>query len=263
MKTVIDFKNSKQQGKKISMVTCYDFWSAKIIDESEIDAVLVGDSVAMVMHGFETTINAEIEMMCYHIAAVKRGLKDKLLIADLPFLAHKKGTKFLMEAIDKLMKAGAQAIKIEGADDNIELIQYIVRTGIPVMGHVGLTPQSVHQLGGYKLQGKNDKASNKLLDDAQKLEQSGCFSIVLEMLPFELSKKITEELSIPTIGIGAGPFTNGQILVLQDMLGLSKDFQPKFLRKYLNGYELILNSLNKFNDDVKNQIYPDLNESYL
>lgn len=263
MKTVIDFKNSKQQGKKISMVTCYDFWSAKIIDESEIDAVLVGDSVAMVMHGFETTINAEIEMMCYHIAAVKRGLKDKLLIADLPFLAHKKGSKFLMEAIDKLMKAGAQAIKIEGADDNIELIQYIVRTGIPVMGHLGLTPQSVHQLGGYKLQGKNDKASNKLLDDAQKLEQAGCFSIVLEMLPFELSKKITEELSIPTIGIGAGPFTNGQILVLQDMLGLSKDFQPKFLRKYLNGYELILNSLNKFNDDVKNQIYPDLNESYL
>jgi len=262
MKTVNEFKKLKSQSKKISMVTCYDYWSAKIIDESDIDAVLVGDSAAMVMHGFETTINAEIEMMCYHTAAVKRGLKNKLLISDLPFLSNRKGISFLMESIDKLMKAGAQAVKIEGADDNLELIQYVIKSGIPVMGHIGLTPQFVHQFGGYKLQGKDEKAAEKFLDDAKKLEDAGCFAIVLEMMPSELSAKITKELSIPTIGIGAGPFTDGQILVLQDLLGMSKDFQPKFLRKYLNGFELILNSLNKFNDDVKNQNYPNKEESY-
>jgi len=262
MKTVNEFKKLKSQSKKISMVTCYDYWSAKIIDESDIDAVLVGDSAAMVMHGFETTINAEIEMMCYHTAAVKRGLKNKLLISDLPFLSNRKGIGFLMESIDKLMKAGAQAVKIEGADDNLELIQYVIKSGIPVMGHIGLTPQFVHQFGGYKLQGKDEKAAEKFLDDAKKLEDAGCFAIVLEMMPSELSAKITKELSIPTIGIGAGPFTDGQILVLQDLLGMSKDFQPKFLRKYLNGFELILNSLNKFNDDVKNQNYPNKEESY-
>ncbi|MDH7604233.1 MAG: 3-methyl-2-oxobutanoate hydroxymethyltransferase [Melioribacter sp.] len=262
MKTVNEFKKLKSQSKKISMVTCYDYWSAKIIDESDIDAVLVGDSAAMVMHGFETTINAEIEMMCYHTAAVKRGLKNKLLISDLPFLSNRKGISFLMESIDKLMKAGAQAVKIEGADDNLELIQYVINSGIPVMGHIGLTPQFVHQFGGYKLQGKDEKAAEKFLDDAKKLEDAGCFAIVLEMMPSELSAKITKELSIPTIGIGAGPFTDGQILVLQDLLGMSKDFQPKFLRKYLNGFELILNSLNKFNDDVKNQNYPNKEESY-
>jgi len=262
MKTINEFKKLKSQSKKISMVTCYDYWSAKIIDESDIDAVLVGDSAAMVMHGFETTINAEIEMMCYHTAAVKRGLKNKLLISDLPFLSNRKGISFLMESIDKLMKAGAQAVKIEGADDNLELIQYVIKSGIPVMGHIGLTPQFVHQFGGYKLQGKDEKAAEKFLDDAKKLEDAGCFAIVLEMMPSELSAKITKELSIPTIGIGAGPFTDGQILVLQDLLGMSKDFQPKFLRKYLNGFELILNSLNKFNDDVKNQNYPNKEESY-
>lgn len=262
MKTINEFKKLKSTGKKISMVTCYDYWSAKIIDESDIDAVLVGDSAAMVMHGFETTINAEIEMMCYHTAAVRRGLKNKLLISDLPFLSNRKGISFLMESIDKLMKAGAQAVKIEGADDNLDLIQYVVKSGIPVMGHIGLTPQFVHQFGGYKLQGKDEQAAEKFLDDAKKLEDAGCFSIVLEMMPSELSAKITKELSIPTIGIGAGPFTDGQILVLQDLLGMSKDFQPKFLRKYLDGFELILNSLNKFNYDVKNQNYPNKDESY-
>lgn len=262
MKTINEFKKLKSLGKKISMVTCYDYWSAKIIDESDIDAVLVGDSAAMVMHGFDTTINAEVEMMCYHTAAVKRGLKNKLLIADLPFLSNRKGISFLMESIDKLMKAGAQAVKIEGADDNLELIQYVVKSGIPVMGHIGLTPQFVHQFGGYKLQGKDEQAAEKFIDDARRLQDAGCFSIVLEMMPSELSYKITKELKIPTIGIGAGPFTDGQILVLQDLLGMSKDFQPKFLRKYLNGFELILNSLNKFNDDVKNQNYPNKDESY-
>ncbi len=262
MKSILEFKKFKEENKKISMITCYDYWSAKIIDESNIDAVLVGDSTAMVMHGYETTINADIEMMCFHVAAVKRGLKNKLLIVDLPFLAHRKGKNYLIESIDKLMKCGAQAIKIEGADDNIDLIQYIVKTGIPVMGHLGLTPQSYFQLGGYRLQGKDKLSAEKIISDSKKLEAAGCFAIVLEMIPSEISREITQVLTIPTIGIGAGLFTDGQILVLQDMLGLNRDFQPKFLRKYLNGYELILNSLNNFDDDVKKRNYPNENESY-
>lgn len=262
MKTVLEFQKIKQEGKKISVVTCYDYWSARIIDESDIDAVLVGDSAAMVMHGFETTINAEIDMMRYHVAAVRRGLKNKLLIADMPFLVHRKGLNVLMDAIDVLFKAGAQAVKIEGADDNIELIEHLVKSGIPVMGHLGLTPQSVHQIGGYKLQGKDIQTAEKIINDSKLLEKAGCFSIVLEMVPSEIAKQITNDLTIPTIGIGAGPYTNGQVLVLQDLLGMSKNFEPKFLRKYLNGYELIKEALNKFNNDVKNQNYPNKNESY-
>lgn len=262
MKTVLEFQKIKQEGKKISVVTCYDYWSARIIDESDIDAVLVGDSAAMVMHGFETTINAEIDMMRYHVAAVRRGLKNKLLIADMPFLVHRKGLNVLMDAIDVLFKAGAQAVKIEGADDNIELIEHLVKSGIPVMGHLGLTPQSVHQIGGYKLQGKDIQTAEKIINDSKLLEKAGCFSIVLEMVPTEIAKQITNDLTIPTIGIGAGPYTNGQVLVLQDLLGMSKNFEPKFLRKYLNGYELIKEALNKFNNDVKNQNYPNKNESY-
>lgn len=262
MKTVLEFQKIKQEGKKISVVTCYDYWSARIIDESNIDAVLVGDSAAMVMHGFETTINAEIDMMRYHVAAVRRGLKNKLLIADMPFLVHRKGLNVLMDAIDVLFKAGAQAVKIEGADDNIELIEHLVKSGIPVMGHLGLTPQSVHQIGGYKLQGKDIQTAEKIINDSKLLEKARCFSIVLEMVPSEIAKQITNDLTIPTIGIGAGPYTNGQVLVLQDLLGMSKNFEPKFLRKYLNGYELIKEALNKFNNDVKNQNYPNKNESY-
>jgi 3-methyl-2-oxobutanoate hydroxymethyltransferase len=262
MKTVNDFLKIYNDGKKISVVTCYDFWSARIIDESDVDAVLVGDSAAMVMHGFETTVNAEIEMMTYHVSAVKRGIKNKFLIADLPFLAHRKGSVFLMETIDKFMKAGAQAVKIEGVENHLDLIEHVVKSGVPVMGHLGLTPQSVHQLGGFKLQGKKNDSANKIIEDAKTLESVGCFSIVLEMIPAELAKQITENISIPTIGIGAGHFTNGQVLVLQDLLGMSKDFQPKFLRKYLEGFQLIKNSLNNYNNDVKNEKYPSEGESY-
>ncbi len=261
MKTINDFKKSYEDGRKISVVTCYDFWSAKIIAETGIDAVLVGDSAAMVMHGFETTVNAEIEMMTYHVAAVKRGLQNKFLIADLPFLVHRKGKKVLMDCVDKFMKAGAQAVKIEGAGDNIKLINYVVKSGVPVMGHLGLTPQSVHQFGGFKLQGNNGTAE-RIIDDAKSLESAGCFSIVLEMIPSELAKEITGSISIPTIGIGAGIHTSGQVLVLQDVLGMSKDFQPKFLRKYLDGFNLIKDSLNKYNSDVKNKNYPSKGESY-
>jgi len=262
MKTVQEFSSMKLAGKKISVATCYDHWSALILDESDVDAVLVGDSAAMVMHGFDTTINAELEMMSYHVAAVKRGLRNKFLIADLPFLAHKKGLAFLTNAVDTLMKAGAQAVKLEGAEQNIESIKHLVSAGIPVMGHLGLTPQSIHQLGGNKLQGNDASSSERILKDAQSLEEAGCFAIVLEMVPAKLAKTITETLSIPTIGIGAGVHTSGQVLVLQDLLGCSKDFHPKFLRKYLEGFSLMKSALNAYNADVKEQKFPSDRESY-
>lgn len=261
MKSVQEFMSMKKGKKKISIVTCYDYWSARIIDESNIDAVLVGDSAAMVMHGFETTVNADLEMMTLHTAAVKRGT-NKFIIADLPFLVHKKGDKELFDSIDKLMKAGANAIKIEGANGNIELIKNIVASGIPVMGHLGLTPQSVNTFGGFKLQGVDKSSSVKILKDALLLERAGCFSIVLEMIPTVLAKRITNSLTIPTIGIGAGVGTSGQVLVLQDLLGISKGFAPKFLKKYLNGYELIKEALDNFNNDVKQKKYPGEKESY-
>lgn len=262
MKSIIEFGKMKSAGKKISLVTCYDFWSAKIIDDSNIDAVLVGDSGAMVMHGFETTISAEIEMMCYHVAAVKRATK-KFIIADLPFLEHKKGKENLYQSVDRLFKAGANAVKIENADGNLELVKDLTQTGIPVMGHLGLVPQSINQLGGYKKQGGNEKSSNKIFEDSLKLQEAGCFSIVLEMVPSDLAKKITNELIIPTIGIGAGPETDGQVLVLTDLLGMDKEFHPKFVRKYLQGYNLILDSLNTYNDDVKKKNFPSSQESNL
>lgn len=262
MKTVEDFQKFYNERKKISMITCYDYWSAKIIDESEIDAVLVGDSVAMVMHGFETTVNADVEMMVFHTAAVHRGLKNKFLVTDMPFLAHKKGRDFLAESVDKIFKAGAQAVKIEGADDNLADIKFLVKSGIPVMGHLGLTPQSVHQLSGFKLQGKTDAKAKQMIEDAKLLEQAGCFSIVLEMVPADLAKKITEEINIPTIGIGAGQFTSGQILVLQDLLGMSNTFSPKFLRKYLNGFNVLQTALNQYSQDVSKKIFPSEKESF-
>ncbi len=262
MDTIKDFQKNRDAGKKITMVTCYDYWSACIINESEIDAVLVGDSTAMVMHGYKTTVNADVDMIAYHTRAVRKGLPDKLLIADMPFLAHKKSREFLVESIDKLFKSGAQAIKIEGAGDTLYDIEYLTNSGIPVMGHVGLTPQSVHKFGGFKLQGKKEDTAQKILEDAKALAKAGCFAIVLEMIPSNLAKQITDEINIPTIGIGAGKFTSGQILVLQDLLGLTKAFSPKFLRKYLNGYELIKNALNEYSADVKKESFPSEVESY-
>lgn len=244
------------------MITCYDHWSAQIIDQSNIDAVLVGDSTAMVMHGYENTINADIEMMAFHTAAVKKGLKQKVLITDLPFLSHLKGRKQLIENVDKVFKAGASAVKIEGTQNTLEDIDYLVKGGIPVMGHIGMTPQSYHQFGGFKLQGNGDGKSNLIFEEAKKLEDAGCFAIVLEMIPTELAKKITDNINIPTIGIGAGKYTSGQILVLQDLLGMNATFNPKFLKKYMDGFSLIKDALNNYDNDVKKKTFPSDNESY-
>ena len=262
MKSVIEFQKFRDSRRKISMVTCYDYWSARIISSTDIDAVLVGDSASMVMHGFETTTSANLDMIKSHVLAVNKGLKDKLLIADLPFLAHRKGLKALMEGVDTLIKSGAQAVKIEGAGDNTDLIRHVVNSGVPVMGHIGLTPQSILKIGGFKVQGKDHSSADGLLDAARDLEQAGCFGIVLELVPSEVGREITEKLNIPTIGIGAGKFTSGQVLVLQDLLGVDNEFNPKFLRKYLNGFDLIKNALNNYNYDVKNLQFPAEEESY-
>ncbi len=256
MNTILDFQKKKLNQQKITMVTGYDFTFAKIIQKTNLDCVLVGDSLAQVMHGHSTTLKATAQMMALHTAAVVRGLPNKFIIADMPFLSTRKGLKHTMDCVDLVMKAGAQAIKIEGADGHLSLIKHITESGIPVMGHLGLTPQSIHQLGGPKIQGRKSEQATKILNDAVSLEKAGCFSIVLECVPSILAKEISEVLKIPTIGIGAGSDTDGQVLVLQDMLGMNPDFHPKFLKKYLNGSELIINALNNYVTDVTTKNFP-------
>lgn len=253
----------KQQGQKISMVTCYDYWSAKIISSTSIDAVLVGDSVAMTTHGSDSTLPTTVELMAMHTQWVHRGLNQKkLLIADLPFMSYRGSRQTSIDAVTTLMQAGAQAVKLEGADGNLELIQHIVQSGVPVMGHLGLTPQSVHQLGGYKVQARDSVMAQKLIKDAKALEEAGCFSVVLECIPSNLAAQVSQELTIPTIGIGAGIETDGQILVLHDLLGLNPDFKPKFVRQYLSGFELIKQALNQYSTSVQEQTFPSVNEAF-
>jgi 3-methyl-2-oxobutanoate hydroxymethyltransferase len=258
-----DFKAYKNEGRKISMVTCYDHWSARIINTTDIDCVLVGDSLAMVMHGHSTTINATTAMMALHTAAVVRGATEKFIVADLPFLSYRKSLTENMNAVEQIMQAGAHALKLEGARGNLELVRHIVDSGVPVMGHLGLTPQSIHQLGGFKVQGRGQKEYLDLVQDAQALEEAGCFSVVLECVPSPLAKEISHTLKIPTIGIGAGSETDGQVLVLHDMLGMNPSFKPKFLRTYLDGFELIKNALNDYHQEVNKKEFPTEKESYL
>ena len=262
MKTIHDFEKKKASGQKITMVTCYDFTFAKLIQNSNIDCVLVGDSLAQVMHGHSTTLKASAKLMALHTAAVVRGMPSKFVVADMPFLSTRKGLKHAMDCVDLVMKAGAQAIKIEGADGHTELITHIVESGVPVMGHLGLTPQSIHQLGGPKIQGKKSDQALKILNDARTLEKAGCFSLVLECVPAVLAADITKTLKIPTIGIGAGSATDGQVLVLQDLLGMNPDFHPKFLKKFLNGSELITTALNTYVAEVGSSHFPMKEQSY-
>ncbi|MGL1930429.1 MAG: 3-methyl-2-oxobutanoate hydroxymethyltransferase [Desulfotalea sp.] len=259
---ILDFKAYKEDHKIISMITCYDSWSATIIEDSQINCILVGDSLAMTMHGHDSTIPADIDLMALHTRAVRRGAPTAFIIGDMPFLSYRKGLVESMNCVHKLFSAGANAVKIEGYDGNEEIIKHTVESGLPVMGHIGLTPQFVNQIGGYKVQGKTDEHAQKILDDALALEKAGCFSIVLECVPSDVGKMISEKLSIPTIGIGAGNNCDGQVLVLQDMLGLNKKFQPKFVRKFLQGYEDIRNALNEYDDVVKDKSFPGKEESY-
>lgn len=258
-----DFKRKKEEHQKISVITCYDYPSACIVAESNIDCVLVGDSVAMAVHGHETTIMATMEMMILHTQAVARGLKQQFLISDLPFLCHKTSLAQMVENVKLLLQAGAKAVKIEGEDvDTCEKISYLVNAGVPVVGHIGLTPQSIHQLGGYKVQGKSQEEAEKLIRQAQQLEKAGCFALVIECVPQQLALAITQSVKIPTIGIGAGPHTDGQVLVWHDMLGLQTEFNPKFVKRYLQGKDLLLNALNTYAQQVQQVSFPTEEHSF-
>jgi 3-methyl-2-oxobutanoate hydroxymethyltransferase len=259
---VLDFQDYKTRGEKIVMLTCYDYTSARIVEDSDVDLILVGDSAAMVMHGHGTTIPADIEMMCRHIESVSRGARDKFIVGDMPFLSFRQSLTDNIRAVASVMQAGAHAVKLEGIEGNSETIRHIVKSGVPVMGHLGLTPQSVNQLGGYRVQGRGDSAAALLKQEAKDCEQAGCFALVLECVPDDLAAEITAELNIPTIGIGAGARTDGQVLVMQDLLGLSNDFKPKFVRNYIDGRSVLLDAFNAYASDVKTGNFPAPDESY-
>lgn len=262
MKSIHDFAKKKSTGTKITMLTCYDYTFARIMNESEVDCILVGDSAAMLMHGQKTTLNISTALMAVHTAAVVRGAPDKFVIGDLPFMSYRKSLSENVKNVEKMMKAGAHAVKLEGAVGNLELIRHLVDSGVPVMGHLGLTPQSVNQLGGFKVQGKLESEQERIFKEAHSLEKAGCFSIVLECVPQDLAKKITKSLEIPTIGIGAGPDCDGQVLVLQDMLGMNNQFKPQFLRTYFEGFQEIKKSFNHYHQDVIDGKFPSAKESY-
>ncbi|WP_347251940.1 3-methyl-2-oxobutanoate hydroxymethyltransferase [Legionella sp.] len=252
-----DFKRKKQLKSKISMLTCYDYPSARIIAESNIDCVLVGDSVAMAVHGHPTTIMATIDMMELHTQAVARGLTTHFLIADLPFLGHRASLAETIANVKRLLQAGAQAVKIEGGDpDTCQTIAYLVAAGIPIIGHIGLTPQSIHQLGGYKVQGREQDQAALLLQQARNLEAAGCFALVIECVPQQLAKTITDSLAIPTIGIGAGVHTDGQVLVWHDLLGLQTEFKLKFVKQYSQAKEMVLTAINAYAQEVHKAEFP-------
>lgn len=265
--TINDFMKMKNSSTKITVVTCYDYTSAKIINNTKIDVILVGDSVANVMYGYDSTTSATIDMLCAHTKAVNKAIVDdkskKFLISDLPFMCNRGSLDSIINSVQKLIQSGANAIKIEGCDkQNCEIIEYLTTSGIPVMGHIGLTPQYINTLGGYKVQGKSNSDAENIINQAIKLEKSGCFSIVLECIPNSLAKEISQKISIPTIGIGAGPDTDGQVLVLQDLLGMNKDFKPKFVKQYINAYGLIKNALDSYCLEVKQYKFPNKDTSF-
>jgi 3-methyl-2-oxobutanoate hydroxymethyltransferase len=252
---ITDFYDYRKPGPKISMVTAYDYTMASIAAEAAVDCVLVGDSAAMVMHGHPSTIAATTDMMALHTAAVARAVKNKLVVADMPFLSVRKGLAAAMESVEALARAGAQAVKIEGLDGHAEIVSHIIGSDIPVMGHLGLTPQSINRLGGYRTQGRDQASAEKLASDALRLQKLGCFALVLECVPAALAARVTAQLRIPVIGIGAGPHTDGQVLVLQDMLGLYGE-PPSFVKKYLDGRKLAAEALDAFDSEVKAGAFP-------
>lgn len=259
---ILNFPERKKNHDRLVMVTCYDYTMATIVAESPVDMVLVGDSAAMVVHGHDTTLPISVEEMAAHVRAVRRGAPDKFIVADLPFLACRKGLEPAMHAVETLMKAGAEAVKLEGIRGQEEIVRHIVESGVPVMGHLGLTPQSVKQLGGFKVQGKTADSRDRLRWEALACQDAGCFSLVLECVPESLAAEITRSLDIVTIGIGAGQDTDGQVLVLHDLLGLTPGPRPRFVRTFLDGRSLVLNALDEFTDDVRQGGFPAPAERY-
>ena len=249
--------------KKIVCLTAYDYPTARLLDEAGVDVILVGDSLAMVLLGYDSTLPVTLDEMLHHARAVRRGTKHALLVADMPFGSyHSDNSESLRNAVRFVKEAGVEAVKVEGGERRLELIARLTEAEIPVMGHIGLTPQSVNALGGYRVQGKTTDGAEQLLRDARAVEAAGAFAVVLEAVPRELAAQITRELRIPTIGIGAGPDCDGQILVVHDLLGLTFDQTPKFARKYANVGEVISNAVRGYCEDVRNGGFPSDSESY-
>jgi len=259
---VLDFPGRKRAHEPLVMVTCYDYTTACIAQASDIDLLLVGDSAAMVMHGHADTLPISVADMASHVAAVRRGAPDTFIVADMPFLSFRKGLEAAMQAVEALVKAGADAVKIEGIRGHADVVRHVVESGIPVMGHLGLTPQSVRQLGGFRVQGRSEDDRARLLREARESQAAGCFALVLECVPEALATEITRVLDIATIGIGAGAGTDGQVLVIQDLLGLTTEFRPRFVRSYVDGRAMILEALNRFARDVKAGDFPAPQERY-
>ncbi len=262
MKTIHDFIEAKERKEKITMISTYDYWSAKLCQEAEVDCILVGDSLGMVIQGKETTLPVTLEEMIYHAKAVKRGAPETFIVVDMPFLSYQVSKEHAVENAGRIMKeTGCHAVKIEGGEEIAPVVERLVSVGIPVMGHLGLTPQSVHAIGGYKVQGKTEEQQKKIIKDAQILQNAGAFAVVLEVIPSKLAKEITDILEIPTIGIGAGKETDGQVLVFHDMIGIFEK-SPKFVKRYLEGGKLIKEALFRFNEEVKKGIFPNKEHTY-
>ena len=263
MKTVNTFQRLKNNNEKITMLTAYDYSTAQVLEQAEIDGILVGDSLAMVALGYADTYNIAIDEMTVFVKAVARGAKNSFIIGDMPFMSYNLSVEQGLENASKMIKAGASGVKLEGCNDHIlTLIKRCVESGIPVLGHLGFTPQLMNTIGGHKIQGKTSEKIEEILVSAKKLEEAGCFAVVLELMPEESAKYVTENLNIPTIGIGAGKYCSGQIVVTDDILGKFTDFAPKFVKKYANLHDTVLNAVEEYIAEVKNELFPSEKESF-
>lgn len=263
MKTVNTFQRLKNNNEKITMLTAYDYSTAQVLEQAEIDGILVGDSLAMVALGYENTYNITIDEMLIFVKAVARGAKNSFIIGDMPFMSYNLSVAQGLENASKMIKAGASGVKLEGCNEHIlSLIKRCVESGIPVLGHLGFTPQLMNTIGGHKIQGKTSEKIEEILKSAKKLEEAGCFAVVLELMPEDSAKYITEKLTIPTIGIGAGKYCSGQIVVTDDILGKFTDFAPKFVKKYANLHDTVLNAVEEYIVEVKNELFPSEKESF-
>ena len=253
----------KSNGEKISMLTAYDYTMAKIVDTAGIDVILVGDSASNVMAGHETTLPITLDQMIYHASSVVRAIERALVVVDLPFGSYQSDPKEALRSAIRIMKeSGGHAVKLEGGKEIKESIKKILNAGIPVMGHLGLTPQSIYKFGTYSVRAKEDEEAEKLIEDAKMLEKVGCFAVVLEKIPAELAEKVAKSISIPVIGIGAGGGVDGQVLVIHDMLGMNNEFSPRFLRRYLNLYQEMTSAIGQYVADVKSSDFPNSSEQY-
>lgn len=261
--TINDFKSSKQNNIPISVTTCYDYAFARILEHTGIDVILVGDSLGNVFAGYETTIPVTVEQMIYHAAIVKRGAPSKFVIIDMPFMSyHVSIEQTLINAGRMIKETGVNAVKIEGGVDFKDTVKALTRASIPVVGHLGVTPQSVHKLGGFAIQGRKDEQRRRMIEDAMILEDSGACCLVLEKVPSLLAKEITEKLSIPTIGIGAGVCCDGQVLVINDILGIDEDFNPKFVKRYADLHGIVKNAIVSYDKEVKDRSFPSEEHCY-